>query len=1374
MQRGVELVSGCSVQTVAMLGLSLRGLQVLLLLGIARHAGGQNARCKVEENVGYHGPNLDLPPFPNSNAIGCARRDNAQQCCELCASYWPQCISWAFVKNGNNDNGLAGLNGHCCLKGSFRPDAESTSNCCDSGYQNPRCYLTADCKVNLYGQDLAAGNSMVILQEGEDCGSGNKQDWIGITNPATVTTNAPFREYDFGKALSGDVGDYRLCYKSAAGTASQHTTTVGGLTMRGPESGQAHSCMLGLACEVVLNGVDFPENPATYKLLIVLKSSSANPCPTGGPFTGELISFVGMKAIPRPVEDGAEDNKYILGDPVPKSGNTVAEYGLCWASSGATNADYTVYVGTFTVGGPTVRTLTCTMGTLCQIDLVGRDFASTNAVVILVGVVPAVCGFLYSPFAFHTGFTNPLEMVAGAPYTTYTFGTALAAHQHTPGSGYRLCWTSARRNANPYDRTNYDIDAGTFTLHGPNTNTEKQCTFTTNCTLTLQGSGLSDVIPYYGVLVILQEETCGNANARLPSIQGTTWKNPANVTRSTTVQFGVPTVGRAAVYKACWGPEASTYSQYNVTLGTFTLGGPGEPASGDTTVQCTKGVDCVILLSGEITWFAGTNKVLIIDGDSCGTSSPTLAVFSPMVSEKTVNQDGIHREYQMGLPNSGIAKQGYTLCWGADPLNHAEFSFKVGRFDMIGANVAPRNCTLGLACILNLSGFGLSATNRIIVLRNGQCGDNQPGLAQFVGLQSSKAVEEVAPYSEYNLGTPIAGPPGNNFKVCWTHATIRNGVDLARAYNIYKVTVGEPLTVNGPTQGPHDCTMSMSCSVQLTGTGLASSNKVLIIESSSGCGQENPTVASFPGLQNPKQAEATVVGRFDLGIPGEGTPGTAYSICWAHNPTSLADYRVTLGVFTMSGPNEDDVVHCTYGLSCVATVTGHGLASTNELIIAALSDDCGQAALNLPPITGLTNPATIDANLRTFPLGLPTAGQPGDYTICWGHDTNAHGDYHVKVAVLRMAGPVPADKSCTMSEPCQIPMAGVRLAHASRVLVIKRTFQCGDPDATSVAVWPGFVNYALSIQEPPANPGYVYSNGDTYNAGEPYGGDPGATYRICWAFDPPGAEGPAAYRVPVGLFDMNGPVQGVVVRCTLGQACNMALTGWGLASTNRALIVTGPGACGANTLVSAVLQGIDNPKLVTDDAYDNSYALGLVTVGGSYAACRVSNPAETCIGNHYKLCWAHGVYRNDDQYNFKVEIGTFAMSGPFVTYATECLLGAVCAFRIYGSEFKASNRVLLVEERGACGDADPPVAAVAGFTNPQKVAEVSADGKYATFRLGRSDGSRVASYRLCWGFDPLLLFHYNIEVGPFYLKELPENCEILDGMTATCTVPPSS
>jgi len=280
-----------------------------------------------------------------------------------------------------------------------------------------------------------------------------------------------------------------------------------------------------------------------------------------------------------------------------------------------------------------------------------------------------------------------------------------------------------------------------------------------------------------------------------------------------------------------------------------------------------------------------------------------------------------------------------------------------------------------------------------------------------------------------------------------------------------------------------------------------------------------------------------------------------------------------------------------------------------------------------------------------------------------------------------------------MAVPCHISLTGVNLVHLSQVLIIPRTSNCGDI-ITPIPAWTGMLNPALGmLLAAPAVGPYTFANADTYNGGIATAGEPGFEFTLCWAFAPAGGAGAATseYKVPVGNFWVNGPRQGISLACTLGQPCNMVLDGWGLQNTNKVLIAAGTAPCGDPALESAVMQGITNPKRVTDDAYDNMYAMGAVMVGGSYGVCRVANPAASCIGSHYRLCWSQGEQLSgggDPLYN--VYLGVFSMSGPYVTYATECTMGAMCAFRIYGSKFDLANRVMLIDQTGQCGEDEPP------------------------------------------------------------------------------------
>merc|ERR1712080_3667 len=139
--------------------------------------------------------------------------------------------------------------------------------------------------------------------------------------------------------------------------------------------------------------------------------------------------------------------------------------------------------------------------------------------------------------------------------------------------------------------------------------------------------------------------------------------------------------------------------------------------------------------------------------------------------------------------------------------------------------------------------------------------------------------------------------------------------------------------------------------------------------------------------------------------------------------------------------------------------------------------------------------------------------------------------------------------------------------------------------------------------------------------------------------------------------------------------------------------------------------------------------------------------------------------------NFVVPLGKFAMSGPFVEYAVDCTIGLLCAFRLYGSEFRASNRVLIIEESSPCGLDEPPVATFAGITNPQLVAAIGKGRSESDFSLGIVTGGRIAKYRLCWGSDPLVPQQFNIDAGPFYMREAPSHCAAQDPLSLACSFP---
>ncbi|CAK0801955.1 unnamed protein product [Prorocentrum cordatum] len=338
-----------------------------------------------------------------------------------------------------------------------------------------------------------------------------------------------------------------------------------------------------------------------------------------------------------------------------------------------------------------------------------------------------------------------------------------------------------------------------------------------------------------------------------------------------------------------------------------------------------------------------------------------------------------------------------------------------------------------------------------------------------------------------------------------------------------------------------------------------------------------------------------------------------------------------------------------------------------------------------------------------------------------------------------MNGPTPTSKQCFLSEPCHIAASGVGLGQFSAVLIVAESDSCGEAGATVIS-WSG-------IDNPSATLGAL----TYYDAGMGSSGSPGS-HKVCWGASP-GGLGSEAYNVLIGDVHDEWPLPGRVPHLHAGgQPCNLEIGGVGLSGTNSLQLVSD--SCGSGA-TQVTMEGITNPRPVTDDATDTLYAMGLVTSGGSYGPCRSPSPPAECIGATYIVCWSHGVTLENNAVNHLVDIGTFAISGPYGDYSVECFIGQICAFSLYGAELGSSNQVRVIESQYSCGDASAGAVKLPGLRNPMRASDVL--GTSATFRLGTS--GKLRRLRLCWGGSPRVAAHYNVEIGPFRVRETPHGCE---------------
>merc|ERR1719193_891929 len=96
----------------------------------------------------------------------------------------------------------------------------------------------------------------------------------------------------------------------------------------------------------------------------------------------------------------------------------------------------------------------------------------------------------------------------------------------------------------------------------------------------------------------------------------------------------------------------------------------------------------------------------------------------------------------------------------------------------------------------------------------------------------------------------------------------------------------------GPFMMDFECSLHFPCAFEISGIGLAASNKVYFVESALGrCGQAGVGAldAEWSGVSNPSAALAGPGGasnRYSVGTAA-GKSGASHRLCWAHDPPEL-------------------------------------------------------------------------------------------------------------------------------------------------------------------------------------------------------------------------------------------------------------------------------------------------------------------------------------------------------------------------------------------------------------------------------------------------------------------------------------------------------
>jgi hypothetical protein len=108
----------------------------------------------------------------------------------------------------------------------------------------------------------------------------------------------------------------------------------------------------------------------------------------------------------------------------------------------------------------------------------------------------------------------------------------------------------------------------------------------------------------------------------------------------------------------------------------------------------------------------------------------------------------------------------YSLCWGHAPSSLADYNFEIdGSFGLAGPNQGNYSCTLDVPCYVNVTGFSLAMSNKLVMGAHGLC-----GTSHFFPVSLYIAPHHInldSTQIKFFLGTPRFGLPGDFYKLCW-------------------------------------------------------------------------------------------------------------------------------------------------------------------------------------------------------------------------------------------------------------------------------------------------------------------------------------------------------------------------------------------------------------------------------------------------------------------------------------------------------------------------------------------------------------------------------------------------------------------------------
>jgi hypothetical protein len=725
---------------------------------------------------------------------------------------------------------------------------------------------------------------------------------------------------------------------------------------------------------------------------------------------------------------------------------------------------------------------------------------------------------------------------------------------------------------------------------------------------------------------------------------------------------GAPTTSQTSTSYTVTGTNSAGSAAASLT---FAISGPSSQ-----TFVIGLATSSTLTVTGTVLSTANRLKIIGLMG-VCGSASTDTAVTSPPGSPTLSSGELLFASVSVNTLGS------YRVCWwdGVGSDTDTAYVTEVGLLGVQGPTLSQAfSGFVNTATSLTVFGSNLQTGNRIsIIAISGACGTT---IESNVIVPVSPGTPSGSSSALTFAGVEVATV--DQFKVCWWSGV---GVDEVASYS---VELGI-LTTYGPTPSQtFTLTVSTAAAIQMQGSGMIVSNKIIVISSAGTCGATSQSGA-LSSTGTPSAKSNSLIYPTML-LTAVGT----YKVCWwvgTIGSDLFSYYKTEVGTLTVYGPTSSQTFSGAVNAGLSLTIAGTQLNSVNRLRIIDGGNTCGVSAASSHTVTAPSAPSSSSATSLTY-TGVKLQSL-GTFKVCWwsGSGTENNAAYATTVGQLTIYGPSAGHQfECMINTLCTVVVTGSAQAANNRVMIIDSSGTCGSSSSAGNVKSAGLPGGSATHM--------TYSGIEVTALGD---------FRVCWWDGSGGSSQVSLFATTIGHLAVSGPASLHAFSVVINVATALTLAGSSLADTNRLLIIPSSGACG--------FASSPFPALNASSGNFTENATVFVV------------PKLDALG-HYKLCWWEGSVGLDIDQSYKTLVGTIAVMGPVLKLSLNALINTAFSVTLVGSGMSTASRLKIIVAEGVCGQtaASSSVSTAPGTPSGSPFSMTHTPVVVAD----------LGSYKLCW------------------------------------------